>query len=54
MPVTRKASGGLGTSIVAALSRQLQAEPSIEDRHPGMTASVTHKHTASTPALQAI
>jgi len=54
MPVAHKASAGLGTSIVAALSRQLQAEPSIKDRHPGMTASVSHKHTASAPALDAI
>jgi len=46
LPATGKAAGGLGTSIVEALSRQLHAQPLVEDRHPGVSTSVTHRHAA--------
>jgi two-component sensor histidine kinase len=39
--------GGLGTSIVEALSRQLEARVRVTDAHPGTTVSVIHAHIAA-------
>jgi two-component sensor histidine kinase len=36
------AQPGLGTSIVEALARQLSADVSVEDNHPGTTVSISH------------
>ena len=50
-----KAPGGLGTSIVEALARQLRARVQIADRHPGTSVSVVHSQLAAVePAEQAI
>jgi two-component sensor histidine kinase len=38
-----KATPGLGTSIIQALSSQLKADIEISDKHPGTAVSLTHK-----------
>jgi two-component sensor histidine kinase len=44
MPRTAKAkAGGLGTSIVQALARQLQAQVVLEAGKPGLRVSIQHK-----------
>ncbi|HEY0648912.1 sensor histidine kinase [Phenylobacterium sp.] len=43
MPPAPQPRAGLGTSIVEALSRQLQAVASVEDRRPGAAVSIVHK-----------
>jgi two-component sensor histidine kinase len=47
MPSAPQAKAGLGSSIVEALSRQLQAVVSVEDRGPGAGVSVVHERTAT-------
>jgi two-component sensor histidine kinase len=41
------ATPGLGTSIVEALARQLQARVKVADRNPGTAVSVIHSHIAA-------
>ena len=41
-----RATAGLGTSIVEALARQLNAHVKVSDRKPGTTVSVTHTQIA--------
>lgn len=43
-----KATAGLGTSIVEALARQLQARITVSDAHPGTSVSIAHER-AETP-----
>ncbi len=60
MPVkASKAKAGLGTSIVEALARQLQAEITVSDAHPGTSVSIAHKRPENSdaeamPLVQAI
>ena len=44
VPIGAKA--GLGTSIVEAIARQLEAKVSVADGHPGTIVSVVHTHDA--------
>jgi two-component sensor histidine kinase len=46
MPTASKVVAGLGTSIVEALARQLQARVEIAGAHPGTTVSI-HGHVAN-------
>jgi two-component system, sensor histidine kinase PdtaS len=46
------AKSGLGTSIVQALSAQLQADLKVSDANPGTVISVAH--TESSPALATV
>jgi two-component sensor histidine kinase len=41
------ATPGLGTSIVEALARQLQARVKVADRNPGTAVSIVHAHIAA-------
>ncbi len=41
------AKGGLGTSIVQALARQLRAVIKIADANPGTAVSIAHTHIAA-------
>ncbi|CAN5483901.1 histidine kinase dimerization/phosphoacceptor domain -containing protein [soil metagenome] len=47
MPVGEKATPGLGTGIVEALTRQLGARVQVSSGHPGTVVSVTHAHIAA-------
>jgi len=42
-----RATAGLGTSIVDALARQLNARVRVSDRKPGTTVSITHTQIAA-------
>jgi two-component system, sensor histidine kinase PdtaS len=44
-----KARPGLGTGIVDALTRQLQADVSISDGHPGTKIRIAHRALAAQP-----
>jgi two-component sensor histidine kinase len=44
------ATAGLGTSIVAALARQLDAHVAVAEANPGTTVSLTHKRLAAVDA----
>jgi two-component sensor histidine kinase len=46
-PETAHAKGGLGTSIVQALTAQLHAVVQVSDAHPGTMVSVAHTQIAS-------
>jgi len=46
-PESAHASPGLGTSIVEALARQLDAKVKVADAHPGTTVSIAHVHIAA-------
>jgi two-component sensor histidine kinase len=41
------AKAGLGTSIVQALARQLQAQINVTDAKPGTAVSITHMQSAA-------
>jgi two-component sensor histidine kinase len=45
--ITTPAKAGLGTSIVEALARQLQARVDVEDARPGVTVSIVHTQIAA-------
>lgn len=49
-PDGARAKPGLGTSIVHALSKQLQAQINISDARPGTIVSVTHSQIAAAQA----
>jgi two-component sensor histidine kinase len=57
-PAATPAKAGLGTSIVEALARQLEAEVDVADNQPGTAITVVHKavigHQESEPALAAV
>jgi two-component sensor histidine kinase len=44
---------GLGTSIVEALARQLEADVEVEDAHPGTTVTIAHKAAPAKTAVRA-
>lgn len=44
------AKSGLGTSIVAALAQQLQADVHVSDNHPGHKVSIVHEAGAEPPS----
>jgi two-component sensor histidine kinase len=44
------AKSGLGTSIVAALAQQLQADVHVSDNHPGHKVSIVHEAGAGPPS----
>jgi two-component sensor histidine kinase len=46
-PDSARATPGLGTSIVEALARQLQAEIQVAKGHPGTVVSIIHEHRAA-------
>jgi hypothetical protein len=47
MPEPVSARIGLGTSIVGALARQLQARVQIVDRYPGTAVSIIHRQLSA-------
>jgi two-component sensor histidine kinase len=49
MPQAATASSGLGTSIIQALARQLQARVDVDDMNPGTKVSLVH--TTIAPVL---
>jgi two-component sensor histidine kinase len=46
-PAPDLAASGLGSSIVAALAKQLKARISVQDNAPGTAVSVIHAHSSS-------
>jgi two-component sensor histidine kinase len=48
------ATPGLGTSIVQALTKQLQAHIKVADAHPGTTVLIAHTHIAAVQIANAV
>ncbi len=48
------ARAGLGTSIVAALAKQLRAQIKVTDNDPGTRVSITHDETKAPEAVDAV
>jgi len=48
-PDSARASPGLGTSLVEALARQLDAHVEVANAHPGTAVSIAHVHGAARP-----
>ena len=47
MPTEPKSSSGLGTNIVEAIAKQLEARIEVVGAHPGTMVSVVHAHAAA-------
>jgi two-component sensor histidine kinase len=52
-PRATPATGGLGTRIVEALARQLQARVKVTDRNPGTSVSIVHTKIAAVDSAEA-
>jgi two-component sensor histidine kinase len=54
LPDASAAKRGLGTSIIEALARQLQAVIKVEDADPGTAVSVAHTKIAAVPIARSV